>query len=61
MPRYEDLVWDGLPFTPEQYQKATHLNPGQWEREMAGHDEFFRSVGEKLPPAFHEIRTSTFH
>jgi phosphoenolpyruvate carboxykinase (GTP) len=58
MPRYEDLVWDGLAFSADQYSKATSLVKGQWEKELSGHEEFFRSVGEKLPAAFREIRAS---
>ncbi|MGZ3658198.1 MAG: phosphoenolpyruvate carboxykinase (GTP) [Bdellovibrionota bacterium] len=57
-PRFEDLHWEGMTFSAEQYSKATHLNPAQWEKEMMGHEEFFRSVGEKLPAAFHAIRAA---
>jgi phosphoenolpyruvate carboxykinase (GTP) len=58
MPRFDDLAWDGFAFSADQYAKATSLNPAQWEKELAGHEEFFRKVGDKLPNAFHEIRTS---
>jgi phosphoenolpyruvate carboxykinase (GTP) len=58
MPRFEDLDWKGLDFTPAQYLKATSLDPAEWTREMAGHEEFFRSVGNKLPQKFHDIRTA---
>jgi phosphoenolpyruvate carboxykinase (GTP) len=58
MPRFEDLEWQGLDFTPEQFTKATKLETAQWQKEMAGHEEFFRSVGAKLPAAFNEIRAA---
>jgi phosphoenolpyruvate carboxykinase (GTP) len=56
MPRFEDLDWQGLDFTPEQYRKASELNSAQWDRELASHDEFFQSVGDRLPQAFRDIR-----
>jgi phosphoenolpyruvate carboxykinase (GTP) len=58
MPRFDDLEWQGLTFSQEQFAKVTNLEPRQWEKEMAGHEEFFRSVGKKLPQAFQEIERS---
>jgi len=57
-PRFEDLDWTGLPFTKEQFGKAMNLDSAKWEKEFAGHDEFFAQIGKELPAEFKAIRDS---
>jgi phosphoenolpyruvate carboxykinase (GTP) len=48
-PRYEDLSWDGLPFTPGQYDAVTSIDPAAWRQELKLHGELFQRLGERLP------------
>jgi phosphoenolpyruvate carboxykinase (GTP) len=48
-PRYEDLTWDGLPFTREQFDTVTSIDPQAWQRELELHDELFRQLAARLP------------
>lgn len=52
MPRYEDLDWSGLDFSPEKFEQATRLDLPQWERELASHKEFFLTLESSLPLEF---------
>ncbi|KAI1694311.1 phosphoenolpyruvate carboxykinase [GTP] [Ditylenchus destructor] len=48
-PRYEDLNWQGLAFTPEQFQTVTHISHEDWATELKLHDELFVQLAHKLP------------
>ncbi len=48
-PRFEDLRWDGLPFSPQQYQAVVHIDPVAWRSELALHDELFTQLAHRLP------------
>ncbi|WP_343632453.1 phosphoenolpyruvate carboxykinase (GTP) [Roseateles sp.] len=48
-PRYEDLNWQGLAFTPEQFQTVTHISREDWATELKLHDELFVQLAHKLP------------
>jgi phosphoenolpyruvate carboxykinase (GTP) len=50
-PRYEDLTWDGLNFSPEQYSKVMATEGEKWTQELASHDKLFETIGDKLPVA----------
>jgi phosphoenolpyruvate carboxykinase (GTP) len=54
-PRFEDLDWTGSSFTKEQFAKTMSLNGEHWDREYAGHEQFFSQLGEKLPAAFRKM------
>ncbi len=55
-PRYEDLQWDGLPFTREQFERITAVNVEEWKRELALHGELFGEFSHGLPKALQETR-----
>lgn len=57
IPRYHDLHWDGLDFSPTAYQSVTHLNANHWMEELVLQEEFFESLSHKSPGVFREIRT----
>jgi len=59
MPRYEDLDWSGLDFSPAQYAKATTVDNETWARELKSHKEFFLPFGEKLPKEFINMHETT--
>jgi phosphoenolpyruvate carboxykinase (GTP) len=54
-PRYEDLQWHGLDFSPEAYRAITAIDPEQWREELRLHDELFDKLAARLP---RELRTA---
>ncbi len=48
-PRYEDLNWQGLAFTPEQFKTVTHISNEDWATELKLHDELFTQLAQGLP------------
>jgi phosphoenolpyruvate carboxykinase (GTP) len=52
MPRYEDLDWSGMNFSPENFEKVTSLDMTKWEKEVASHKDFFLTLQSKLPTEF---------
>ena len=48
-PRYEDLRWDGLAFTPEQYASVIGIDKAAWQQELALHAELFQTLHHGLP------------
>ncbi|HSV71730.1 MAG TPA: phosphoenolpyruvate carboxykinase (GTP), partial [Methylibium sp.] len=48
-PRYTDLGWGGLDFTPAQFERVTSLDAADWQRELALHDELFALLAHHLP------------
>lgn len=48
-PRYEDLRWDGLDFTPEQFDLVTSIDQDAWRDELALHAELFVQLEQRLP------------
>ena len=49
-PRYEDLRWDGLTFTREQFDSVIGIEPAAWQQELALHQELFTQLAHGLPP-----------
>jgi phosphoenolpyruvate carboxykinase (GTP) len=48
-PGFDDLCWDGLAFSREQYQSVIGIDPDAWRQEFALHDELFRKLAHHLP------------
>jgi phosphoenolpyruvate carboxykinase (GTP) len=48
-PRYEDLNWDGLDFTAEQFEQITSIDKAAWAEEMKLHAELFDKLAYHLP------------
>jgi phosphoenolpyruvate carboxykinase (GTP) len=48
-PRYEDLNWNGLAFTREQFASVTSIDRAAWTEELKLHDELFRQLAHHLP------------
>jgi len=48
-PRYEDMSWDGLPFTHAQYDAVTSIDPAAWRQELKLHGDLFQRLGDRLP------------
>ena len=48
-PRYEDLRWDGLAFTREQFDSVIGIDRAAWRQELALHAELFKQLEYRLP------------
>ena len=49
VPRYEDLRWDGLDFSREQFSRVMRVDHDLWKRELGSHGELFEKLQERLP------------
>ena len=48
-PRYGDIMWDGLPFTPEEFETITSIDKDAWRAELKLHAELFEKLAYHLP------------
>ncbi|ALT79104.1 phosphoenolpyruvate carboxykinase (GTP) [Paucibacter sp. KCTC 42545] len=48
-PRYQDINWNGLNFSQEQFNITTHIDKAAWATEMKLHDELFAQLAYHLP------------
>ncbi len=48
-PRYEDLRWDGLAFTREQFASVIGIDKAAWQEELKLHAELFQQLEHHLP------------
>jgi phosphoenolpyruvate carboxykinase (GTP) len=48
-PRFEDLNWDGLSFTQEQFNRITSIDKAAWQEEVKLHTELFEKLAYHLP------------
>ncbi|HET9978023.1 MAG TPA: phosphoenolpyruvate carboxykinase (GTP) [Burkholderiaceae bacterium] len=57
-PRYEDLDWNGLTFTREQFASVIDTSAEQWRAELQLHDALFAQVGDRLPAALAQTKAT---
>jgi phosphoenolpyruvate carboxykinase (GTP) len=55
-PRYGDLDWRGLNFTPEQFAQVISVDADAWRAELALHSELFDTLAQGLPPSLRDAR-----
>jgi phosphoenolpyruvate carboxykinase (GTP) len=48
-PSYADLNWQGLAFTPEQFNTVIGIDKAAWQQELALHAELFKTLEHHLP------------
>ncbi|GAB3660735.1 phosphoenolpyruvate carboxykinase (GTP) [Ramlibacter alkalitolerans] len=48
-PKYEELNWQGLAFTPEQFAKVIGVEREAWVKELQLHQELFQQLAYHLP------------
>jgi phosphoenolpyruvate carboxykinase (GTP) len=48
-PRYEDIQWNGLDFSENQYRTVTHIDRAAWAKELELHGELFTQLAHHLP------------
>ncbi|MDN5804464.1 MAG: phosphoenolpyruvate carboxykinase domain-containing protein, partial [Microlunatus sp.] len=51
VPSPDSLDVSGLDVTPEQLAAATAVDPAEWQKEIPLIEEWFASIGDKLPDA----------
>jgi len=56
MPRYEDLEWEGLNFTAEDFNKLMTIDREDWKKEVLSHEELFEKLYDRLPREFFLMR-----
>ncbi|MDX2141462.1 MAG: phosphoenolpyruvate carboxykinase (GTP) [Chloroflexota bacterium] len=56
MPTYDDLDWNGLDFSREQFHQLMDVERSDWEREILMHEELFVKLYDRLPKEFLAIR-----
>jgi phosphoenolpyruvate carboxykinase (GTP) len=49
-PHYEDMNWDGLPISREQFDTLQTVDRAAWRQEVMGHEELFLALHDHLPP-----------
>ncbi|MBP0621947.1 phosphoenolpyruvate carboxykinase (GTP) [Cupriavidus consociatus] len=57
-PRYEDLNWNGVEFSPAQFAQVTSIDRDAWQKELVLHDELFTQLKHHLPQALAETRAA---
>ncbi len=56
VPRYEDLDWRGLEFSPRQFDDVMSIDREVWQDEISSHDRLFVRLYDKLPKEFILLR-----
>ncbi len=57
-PRYADLNWAGLNFTPAQFEQVTSLDAKAWKTELGLHAELFQQLAHHLPAEMNATKTT---
>jgi phosphoenolpyruvate carboxykinase (GTP) len=55
MPQYKDTDWNGLEFTPKQFEDVMNIDTELWKKEIYLHEELFISIQDKLPKELSSI------
>jgi len=50
-PNYEDINWEGLPFSREQFEQVTSIDKAAWLAELGLHEQLFQQLAQGLPAA----------
>jgi phosphoenolpyruvate carboxykinase (GTP) len=56
MPKYEDLDWDGLDFSSDQFNEVMSVNREVWKEEVLSHQTLFDKLYDRLPKEFFLMR-----
>jgi phosphoenolpyruvate carboxykinase (GTP) len=55
-PRYDELDWRGLDFTPAQFEQVISVDADAWRAELKLHTELFETLAHGLPDALQQTR-----
>ncbi len=56
VPRYEDIDWRGLNFSPEQFDQVMECDLAEWQQEILLHEELFIKLYDRLPKELLSVR-----
>lgn len=56
VPRYEDLDWRGLDFSPSQFDQVMECDVIEWQQEILLHEELFIKLYDRLPKELLSVR-----
>jgi len=56
-PEYGDLQWDGLDFSPAQFEQVTSINKAAWKAELELHTALFEQLSHHLPAQLQATKT----
>ncbi len=56
VPAYDEVNWNGLAFTPAQFDAATSIDVAAWRKEMELHSELFKQLEYHLPRELTETK-----
>ncbi|MFN3372654.1 MAG: phosphoenolpyruvate carboxykinase (GTP), partial [Chloroflexus sp.] len=56
VPRYEDLDWRGLDFSPEQFEQVMECDVSEWQQEILLHEDLFIKLYDRLPKELLSVR-----
>jgi phosphoenolpyruvate carboxykinase (GTP) len=56
MPRYQDMNWEGLDFTYDDFCRIMEVDREAWKSEVLAHEELFTKLYDKLPKEFFFMR-----
>ena len=57
-PAFEELNWSGLDFSPEQFKAVTHIDAGEWLKELELHAALFEQLSHNLPQELLAVKAS---
>jgi phosphoenolpyruvate carboxykinase (GTP) len=57
-PRHADLLWDGLEFAEDMYDRITSIDRSAWEAELRLHDELFDKLSHRLPAELGAVKST---
>jgi len=55
-PNYDDITWNGLDFTPAQFDQVTSIDKDAWSAELNLHAELFQQLSYNLPVQLTETK-----
>lgn len=56
MPRYQDMMWDGMTMSEEAFERLMAVNSEEWKQEVLSHEELFSKLYDRLPREFTFMR-----
>ena len=57
-PRFDDLNWKGLSFSPAQYLQVTQTDAAQWTAELDLHSALFQQLAHHLPAEMTAVKAA---
>ncbi|MCL4216450.1 MAG: phosphoenolpyruvate carboxykinase (GTP), partial [Candidatus Hydrogenedentes bacterium] len=56
MPHYEDIEWEGLKFSRDEFKSIMEIDRAAWNQELLSHEELFIRLIERLPAEMRHMR-----